>query len=630
MHSIPTAGLAVIDAQQNVYTAAGGAAIGSFCTPMNIVKADSSGHQVFSAQGPVASCGVQTGFTDLTVDLAGNVYTVGTINTNVQSGGFAAKLSADGSQFLWVTYLPAALATPVAIRVNTQNNAYIAGTTSDLHPFVTKLSADGSAFVYTVQFTGSGTTAALAVNDGGDVFVTGETSSSDFLVTAGAVQSKLPGATSAFVSKLDPAGNIVFSTFLGGAGGANGQAIQVDSAGSIYVSGDAGPGFPTTPGSYQPEAVVPLWSIGPSAFVAKLQPNGSAIVWATYAVVNGNDSGVTSPIKLAVSASDEVYLASSTGAGFLPAPSAPQPCFGVAYDVVLLHLNAQGGLADSTYLRASRAYAIAMTLPGDGSILVAATGDAGPVLAQIRFGQPGWTAAACLSADVLNAASFSSGNGMISPGELISLTGFAIGPDSGVAYQLGPNGKVPVSLGGVQVFFNGIPAPLLYVQSRQINAQVPFEVSTSTISTTSVAVTVTYNNQTFGPNTVESMWLGPAGIFRLHPGVSTQAAALNQDGSINGPGNPALRGSSVSFFGTGYGPLVPSCSTGGLNPPGPVPLYFTGTPAQLPVEYEGSAPTRLCGIDQFNVQVPLTATPGALVLTPYINPGAYGSTIYIR
>jgi uncharacterized protein (TIGR03437 family) len=85
----------------------------------------------------------------------------------------------------------------------------------------------------------------------------------------------------------------------------------------------------------------------------------------------------------------------------------------------------------------------------------------------------------------------------------------------------------------------------------------------------------------------------------------------------------------VAFFGTGYGPLVPPCSTGGLNPPGPVPLYWSGSPIGYPVEYAGSAPTLLCGIEQFNFRVPLTAPPGPLLLTPYINPG-YGSTIFIR
>jgi uncharacterized protein (TIGR03437 family) len=317
----------------------------------------------------------------------------------------------------------------------------------------------------------------------------------------------------------------------------------------------------------------------------------------------------------------------------------PARCIGGGADVVLLHLNAQGGLADATFLGAP-GYMVDMILPGDGSVLLAAVLEiGGEELAQIRFGQTGWTAPACLSPAVLNAASFISDG--ISPGEFVSLTGFGIGPESGVVYQPGSQGEVPLSLGGVQVFFNGIPAPLLYVQSLQVNAQLPFEISpfeisTSTSGVTIVAVTLTYNNQTFGPYTLDSNWLGPPGIFRSQPGVSTQAAALNQDGSVNGPSNPADPGSVVAFFGTGYGPLVSPCATGGLNPPGPIPLYWTGTPIAdtttytgYPVEYEGSAPALLCGIVQFNFQVPLSAAPGPFLLTPYINPG-YGSTIFVR
>jgi hypothetical protein len=100
---------------------------------------------------------------------------------------------------------------------------------------------------------------------------------------------------------------------------------------------------------------------------------------------------------------------------------------------------------------------------------------------------------------------------------------------------------------------------------------------------------------------------------------------------VNGPSNPADPCSVVAFFGTGYGPLVRSCATGGLNPPGPVPLYWRGTSighstTGYPLEYKGSAPMLLCGIVQFNFQVPLKGPSGQFLLTPYINPG-YGSTI---
>jgi uncharacterized protein (TIGR03437 family) len=644
-HRIPEMGVAVIDSQQNVYIAGGGGCAGGIspggpvkCPPMVIVKAAAAGSTVFSYSDNING----TSPSSLAVDSAGEVFVIG---TRLTVGAFAAKLSADGSRFLYFTQLPSSLLSPQAVQIDSQGNAYIVGMTSDFHPFVTKLSADGTTFAYTTRFTGSAATAAnpdlalaLAVDASGDVLVTGSTNSPDFPVTPGALQPTFAGPTDAFIAKLDASGNIVSSTFLGGSGGAYGQAIQLDSAGNIYAAGVAGTGFPTTPGTYQPTPIMPLWSSGTTGFIAKLTPSAAAIDWATYTVSNGITPTavypVFDPIELLVSATGDVYLSTGTRAGFVPTASAPQPCFsGGNADTAVVHLTAKGALADSTYLGAQSA-PFGMSVPGDGSVLVATAAidptslNYVPAVDQITFGQPGWTAPACLSPAVLNAANFTAG---MSSGEFVSLTGFGIGPETGAVYQPGPQGRAPTSLGGVTLAFNGIRAPLTYVQSRQVNAQVPFEVSGPAVS-----MTLTYGDSTFGP-IVEQLWplAEIQGLFRLKPGASTQAAATNEDGTVNGPSSPAAPGSIVSLYGTGYGPLVPSCATGGLNPPGPVPLYYTGAPASSPavtlaVQYEGGAPTLLCGIDQFNIVVPINAPSGALLLT--VNAGGQynGSTIFVK
>jgi uncharacterized protein (TIGR03437 family) len=102
------------------------------------------------------------------------------------------------------------------------------------------------------------------------------------------------------------------------------------------------------------------------------------------------------------------------------------------------------------------------------------------------------------------------------------------------------------------------------------------------------------------------------GIFRLHPGVSTQAAAFNQDGTVNGPSNPARPSSVVSIYGTGFGPTSPPCATGGLNAPGPVNLALDGVAVDngTVVQYAGGAPTLLCGVVQLNLVIPPQAPPG--------------------
>jgi uncharacterized protein (TIGR03437 family) len=106
--------------------------------------------------------------------------------------------------------------------------------------------------------------------------------------------------------------------------------------------------------------------------------------------------------------------------------------------------------------------------------------------------------------------------------------------------------------------------------------------------------------------------------------------AINQDGTLNGPENPAPRGSIVAVWGTGYGQTDPPCPIGGVNLPDAVPLS-PGINAQIdyvdpalsgmqlaPVEYAGSAPTLICGIVQINFQVPVNVAPGSFSFSPAI------------
>jgi uncharacterized protein (TIGR03437 family) len=207
-----------------------------------------------------------------------------------------------------------------------------------------------------------------------------------------------------------------------------------------------------------------------------------------------------------------------------------------------------------------------LALASDGTISLNWGAVGHPVLSRIRFGSPGWVAPACLSPDALNAATFHS-NGWVTPGEFVTLTGFGIGPEEGVAYQSEDPGLPPRQLAGVQVLFDGVAAPVLYVQSRQVNAVAPFELS----GKNSTNISVKYNDITLGPVAVKVNF-GSNGFFRLQPGASSQAAAVNEDGTQNSSLNPAPRGSTVMLWGTGFGSIDPPCATGGLNPPKAVRL----------------------------------------------------------
>jgi uncharacterized protein (TIGR03437 family) len=126
------------------------------------------------------------------------------------------------------------------------------------------------------------------------------------------------------------------------------------------------------------------------------------------------------------------------------------------------------------------------------------------------------------------------------------------------------------------------------------------------------------------------------GIFRAQAGVTTQAIAGNQDGTVNSTANPAAAGSIVSFYATGLGPTKPSCATGMLNYPAATGMFYpdaefnamSGGPI---VKYEGSAPGMLCGIVQFNVQIPVGTPAGAFLLDPiFVTQSPVGATIAVK
>jgi uncharacterized protein (TIGR03437 family) len=238
-----------------------------------------------------------------------------------------------------------------------------------------------------------------------------------------------------------------------------------------------------------------------------------------------------------------------------------------------------------------------------------------------------------LSSTTLNAATLVSAFSpafypSVTPGELISLTGFGIGPDTGVGYPPGAR-QIPLSLGGAQVLFDKQPVPVLYAQSRQINAVAPADFGDRTLTD----ITVVYNGVTFGPVTAAVAPLVP-GLFRLRPGTSLQAFALNQDGAMNSAANPAEPGSVVTLLGTGFAPPDPSCAPGSFSGSQSIPLaspastsvVFIGTQQ---VEYLGSAPYQPCGISEIQIRVPNDARSGHTLIVPQ-SQQLVGATIFVK
>ena len=196
----------------------------------------------------------------------------------------------------WATYLGGNdTAYGGGIAVDAAGNAYVSYLGGDApgYAVVTKLNAAGTAIVYSTSLGGSNGASGspIAVDQAGQVYVTGWTMSPDFPGTAGSlIQSTLSGVTDAFVTKLNDTGTaILYSTYLGGSGGEQGNEIAVDATGHAYVTGITdGSGFPGTAGS----PIQSTFGGGVDAFVTKINEAGTALLYSTYLGGSGGDGGL--------------------------------------------------------------------------------------------------------------------------------------------------------------------------------------------------------------------------------------------------------------------------------------------------------------------------------------------------
>jgi len=279
----------------------------------------------------------------IAVDAAGNAYVTGYTASrdfpttagafSRTSGGgndaFVTKLNATGSALVYSTYL-GGLDNELGarIRLDAQNNAYVMGSTRSANfpttpgafdtihngafdVFVTKLNPTGSGLVYSTFIGGSNFDSGqgLAIDGAGNAYVSGGTGSLDFPTTPGAFATT-PTGNDIFVTKLNAAGSaLVYSTFLGSAGG--GAAIAVDGAGNAYVTGGTSSTvFPTTPDGFRP-----VFNGGPSdAFVARLNTTGSALLYSTYLGGTNSEFGT----DLALDAAGNLYVTGTTHSADFP------------------------------------------------------------------------------------------------------------------------------------------------------------------------------------------------------------------------------------------------------------------------------------------------------------------------
>jgi hypothetical protein len=273
------------------------------------------------------------------------------------SGGsaFVTEFNATGSGLIFSTCLGGGRDLALGIALGSAGNAYVVGYTSSTNfpvtpgafqttckaclsngafdGFVTEFNSSGSALVYSTYLGGSGynngeaafgdEAVAVAVDSSGNAYVTGQTNSTDFPTTPGAFQTK--PMNSSFLTKLNPSGSaLVYSTYLGGSGFGffddyfvdAGLAIAIDASGDSYVVGSTcSSNFPTTPGAFQPHTNQTWPCVG---FLSEMNPDGTALIYATFLGGSGNINYVQEANAVALDASGDVYIAGQT-----PAPDFP-------------------------------------------------------------------------------------------------------------------------------------------------------------------------------------------------------------------------------------------------------------------------------------------------------------------
>jgi uncharacterized protein (TIGR03437 family) len=204
-------------------------------------------------------------------------------------------------------------------------------------------------------------------------------------------------------------------------------------------------------------------------------------------------------------------------------------------------------------------------------------------------------------------------NAPLAPGLFFSVFGTDLGPATGAPMTLASDQTLSQSVAGVQVLVNGIPCPLLYVSSVQINAIAPY----SLFNKSSARVAVSYLG-TVSDEVPVSVSPSSPGLFSFPPTGTGPGAILNQDQSVNTRANPAAKGTIISLFGGGGGQTTPPgidglVTTTDLMPKLLLPVSVTiGGIAATDIQYAGAAPGFPAGGLQVNVRIPASVASGDL------------------
>jgi len=255
------------------------------------------------------------------------------------------------------------------ISLDSSKNIYICGKTNGGLPivngyqstyggstdaYVAKLSPDGSTILFSTYLGGSGLDQAngIALDPSGNIYITGTTKSTNFPIR-NPLQASRAGtgdsSADAFVTKLDPTGSVIYSTYLGGTGTSDwGWAISADSSGDAYITGLTNSAdFPVI------NAAQSVSGGGVDTFVTKINPDGSAYGYSTYLGGSGTDGSSSYTMRIKSDSAGDAYVAGYTTSTNFPVLNAIQSVSGGGNDAFIAKYSSSGSKVYATYLGGS-------------------------------------------------------------------------------------------------------------------------------------------------------------------------------------------------------------------------------------------------------------------------------------
>jgi uncharacterized protein (TIGR03437 family) len=486
-------------------------------------------------------------------------------NTIVAGNGFVVKLDPTGARILNSISLPGDNVAAAAL--DSSGNLAIAGSTGSASAggFVAKLDPAGKTLFFN---TLANAAAALALDASGNIYLTGATASTP------------SRGTDAFVAMFSSAGTLVYSTTIGGSANDAGRAIAVDAQGDAYIAGDTeSADFPVTPGAAQTKfgGLVSVFGIGSfgDAFVAKLNPSGASVIFATY----WGGAAPDIAYAITVDSAGNAYVAGATSSSDFPVtvgafqtaysgpaanPADPDP----DGDAFVAKFSPLGAAVWSTLWGGSQAdVAYAIALDAAGSVYIAGTTESP------GFPKSGNSIPTCRNTGGPFVAELDP-----TGAKLLHSTGMSgLGYDNAFALTVGPAGAIYLA--------------------GETESQVFFS-TPGAAQTTFGGVSGTYQAFAAGIDFSTQPFTAPPGTYAA---CVLNAASFAAGNAAPFPLGTVAPGEIVSVFGSNLGPGAPT-------------VTFDGIPA--PVLYAGA--------NQINAVVPYGLGPTSTQMTVQFNGQSYG------